>query len=85
MWPVQHVYQVDPRVGVVLVARPGKARDLGTHSETISNGEQIADKVKLFFFEHARNRHKMTTLTPSYHAVSDSFILHFFQKPNISV
>ncbi|KAJ7180584.1 hypothetical protein C8R46DRAFT_1069892 [Mycena filopes] len=30
---------------------------------------QIADKVKLFFFEHARNRHKMTTLTPSYHAV----------------
>lgn len=31
---------------------------------------QIADKVKLFFFEYARNRHKMTTLTPSYHAVS---------------
>ena len=31
---------------------------------------QIAEKVKLFFFEHARNRHKMTTLTPSYHAVS---------------
>ena len=29
---------------------------------------QIADKVKLFFFEHARNRHKMTTMTPSYHA-----------------
>lgn len=32
--------------------------------------EQIAEKVKLFFFEYARNRHKMTTLTPSYHAVS---------------
>ena len=31
---------------------------------------QVAEKVKLFFFEHARNRHKMTTLTPSYHAVS---------------
>lgn len=31
---------------------------------------QIAEKVKLFFFEYARNRHKMTTLTPSYHAVS---------------
>ena len=31
---------------------------------------QIAEKVKLFFFEHARNRHKMTTLTPAYHAVS---------------
>ncbi|KAH8986847.1 glutamine-dependent NAD synthetase with GAT domain-containing protein [Lactarius akahatsu] len=29
---------------------------------------QIADKVKLFYFEYARNRHKMTTLTPSYHA-----------------
>ncbi|THH28003.1 hypothetical protein EUX98_g6186 [Antrodiella citrinella] len=29
---------------------------------------QVADKVKLFFFEYARNRHKMTTLTPSYHA-----------------
>ncbi|GBE86272.1 Glutamine-dependent NAD(+) synthetase [Sparassis crispa] len=29
---------------------------------------QIADKVKHFFFEYARNRHKMTTLTPSYHA-----------------
>ncbi|CAK5267570.1 unnamed protein product [Mycena citricolor] len=34
--------------------------------------QQIADKVKLFFFEHARNRHKMTTLTPSYHAESYS-------------
>jgi len=30
---------------------------------------QIAEKVKLFYFEYARNRHKMTTLTPSYHAV----------------
>ncbi|KAF5331469.1 hypothetical protein D9758_015504 [Tetrapyrgos nigripes] len=33
---------------------------------------QIAEKVKLFFYEHARNRHKMTTLTPSYHAESYS-------------
>lgn len=32
---------------------------------------QIAEKVKHFFFEHARNRHKMTTLTPAYHAVSE--------------
>ncbi|KIY45029.1 glutamine-dependent NAD(+) synthetase with GAT domain-containing protein [Fistulina hepatica ATCC 64428] len=31
---------------------------------------QIAEKVKLFYFEHARNRHKMTTLTPAYHAES---------------
>ena len=30
--------------------------------------DQIAAKVKLFFYEYARNRHKMTTLTPSYHA-----------------
>ncbi|KAH9893292.1 glutamine-dependent NAD(+) synthetase with GAT domain-containing protein [Cubamyces lactineus] len=30
--------------------------------------QQIAEKVKHFFFEYARNRHKMTTLTPSYHA-----------------
>ncbi|PPQ69472.1 hypothetical protein CVT24_001488 [Panaeolus cyanescens] len=33
---------------------------------------EIAAKVKLFFFEHARNRHKMTTLTPAYHAESYS-------------
>lgn len=38
---------------------------------------QIAEKVKLFYFEYARNRHKMTTLTPSYHAVR-SAILFFF-------
>lgn len=30
--------------------------------------EKVAEKVKLFWFEYARNRHKMTTLTPSYHA-----------------
>ncbi|KAH8832775.1 hypothetical protein DL96DRAFT_1458937 [Flagelloscypha sp. PMI_526] len=33
---------------------------------------QIAEKVKLFYFQYARNRHKMTTLTPSYHAESYS-------------
>lgn len=33
---------------------------------------EIARKVQLFFFEYARNRHKMTTLTPSYHAESYS-------------
>jgi NAD+ synthase (glutamine-hydrolysing) len=33
---------------------------------------QIAEKVKHFFSEYARNRHKMTTLTPSYHAESYS-------------
>jgi len=29
---------------------------------------QIAEKVKKFFFYYSINRHKMTTLTPSYHA-----------------
>ncbi|KAF7972744.1 hypothetical protein HWV62_17102 [Athelia sp. TMB] len=33
---------------------------------------EIAEKVKHFFFEYARNRHKMTTLTPAYHAESYS-------------
>jgi len=33
---------------------------------------QITEKVKHFFFEYARNRHKMTTLTPAYHAESYS-------------
>ena len=28
----------------------------------------IADKVKLFFRKHSMNRHKMTVLTPAYHA-----------------
>ena len=32
----------------------------------------IADKVKLFFRKHAINRHKMTVLTPAYHAESYS-------------
>jgi NAD+ synthase (glutamine-hydrolysing) len=31
---------------------------------------QVAEKVKYFWLQYARNRHKMTTLTPSYHAVS---------------
>eukprot|EP00929_Paragymnodinium_shiwhaense_P050149 TRINITY_DN25276_c0_g1_i1.p1 TRINITY_DN25276_c0_g1~~TRINITY_DN25276_c0_g1_i1.p1 ORF type:complete len:777 (+),score=137.91 TRINITY_DN25276_c0_g1_i1:84-2414(+) len=30
--------------------------------------EKVAQKVKDFFFYHAINRHKMTTLTPAYHA-----------------
>jgi len=39
---------------------------------TVLSPTQIAEKVKKFFFEYARNRHKMTTLTPSYHAESYS-------------
>lgn len=34
--------------------------------------EEVADKVKKFFFYYSINRHKMTTLTPSYHAESYS-------------
>lgn len=33
---------------------------------------KVAQKVKDFYFFHAINRHKMTTLTPSYHAESYS-------------
>jgi len=29
---------------------------------------EVATKVKRFFFYYSINRHKMTTLTPSYHA-----------------
>lgn len=32
------------------------------------NLEQAAEKVKRFFHYYAINRHKMTTLTPAYHA-----------------
>lgn len=32
------------------------------------SAEVIADKVKRFYFFYAINRHKMTTMTPSYHA-----------------
>jgi len=39
---------------------------------SVMSPAQIAEKVKLFFFEHARNRHKMTTITPAYHAESYS-------------
>ena len=39
---------------------------------------QIAEKVKLFYFEYARNRHKMTTLTPSYHAVRSAILFFIY-------
>lgn len=32
------------------------------------DASQVADKVKRFWFFYAINRHKMTTMTPSYHA-----------------
>ena len=30
--------------------------------------KEVAEKVKRFFFYYGTNRHKLTTLTPSYHA-----------------
>jgi NAD+ synthase (glutamine-hydrolysing) len=33
---------------------------------------EVAAKVKRFFYYYSINRHKMTTLTPSYHAESYS-------------
>lgn len=32
--------------------------------------EEIAAKVKKFFYYYSVNRHKMTTVTPSYHAMA---------------
>ncbi|PNJ16296.1 NADSYN1 isoform 17, partial [Pongo abelii] len=34
----------------------------------ICTPRQVADKVKRFFSKYSMNRHKMTTLTPAYHA-----------------
>ncbi len=34
--------------------------------------QEVASKVKRFFYFYSINRHKMTTLTPSYHAESYS-------------
>jgi len=34
------------------------------------SAEEVAQKVKRFFYYYAINRHKTTTLTPSYHAES---------------
>ncbi|GAA6020062.1 hypothetical protein JCM10207_006773 [Rhodosporidiobolus poonsookiae] len=50
---------------------------------------EVAEKVKRFFFYYSINRHKMTTLTPSYHAEAYSpddnrFDLRPFLYPNWS-
>ncbi|KAM8814053.1 glutamine-dependent NAD(+) synthetase isoform 2-T2 [Rhynchonycteris naso] len=36
--------------------------------KAICTPRQVADKVKRFFSKYSMNRHKMTTLTPAYHA-----------------
>ncbi|XP_072614796.1 glutamine-dependent NAD(+) synthetase isoform X2 [Vulpes vulpes] len=38
----------------------------------VCSPRQVADKVRQFFSKYAMNRHKMTTLTPAYHAESYS-------------
>lgn len=43
---------------------------LSTWRETPAKG--VAEKVKRFFTYYSINRHKMTTITPSYHAESYS-------------
>merc|ERR1712178_215815 len=63
-----------------LWACPGK-------KQPVSFDEKVANKVKDFFFYHVINRHKMTTLTPSYHAENYSpddnrFDLRPFLCPN---
>ena len=42
-------------------------RATGAHAPK-THDEVVAQKVKDFYFYHSINRHKMTTLTPSYHA-----------------
>jgi len=39
---------------------------------SMHSASEVATKVKRFFTYYAMNRHKMTTLTPSYHAESYS-------------
>ena len=43
-----------------------------SHEWNHLSASAIADKVKRFFYFYSVNRHKMTTLTPSYHAESYS-------------
>lgn len=59
-------------MGFFLITAAGAWISKNPYSLIFNRINQIADKVKLFFFEHARNRHKMTTLTPAYHAVCDA-------------
>lgn len=72
MRPVQHVHETRQRVGHDAVSHRSTFQAL-MHSLSLIlvfvPFGQIAHKVKHFYREYARNRHKMTTITPSYHAV----------------
>merc|ERR1712070_790149 len=43
-------------------------RDSSSERGTLLTPREVAAKVKRFFFYYSINRHKMCTLTPSYHA-----------------
>ncbi|XP_022362428.1 glutamine-dependent NAD(+) synthetase isoform X2 [Enhydra lutris kenyoni] len=45
---------------------------LVTMWKDVCSPRQVADRVRRFFSKYAANRHKMTTLTPAYHAESYS-------------
>lgn len=56
---------------------PGQNSGLGSSNLTNLKScvwltSQVAEKVKRFFSKYSANRHKMTTLTPAYHAESYS-------------
>ncbi|KDN42871.1 carbon-nitrogen hydrolase [Tilletiaria anomala UBC 951] len=58
--------------GLSIFGRLRKISKCGPYSMFSKLYYESRDDAKLFFFEYARNRHKMTTLTPSYHAESYS-------------
>jgi hypothetical protein len=68
VWAVLHVVRSSNSASLPDDQRLDSTKLVAEWSPRLSPS-QIAEKVKLFFFEYARNRHKMTTLTPSYHAV----------------
>lgn len=58
-------------MGTYQRAQPRVTRARTPASETEAGAflpHQVADKVKRFFSKYSMNRHKMTTLTPAYHA-----------------
>lgn len=75
MRTLQHVHKAGSRVGFSILSDSGPLPPPTTLFFWTEgpNTSQIAEKVKLFYFEYARNRHKMTTITPSYHAVRQLF------------
>ena len=59
------------RVRIVQVGRCGPVsmfKQLAQRWRGALSLSQVAEKVKRFFVAYARNRHKMTVVTPTYHA-----------------